>query len=137
MASKCPWIEHNLKIPLELETFLSDIITKSLSLTAPKVHRPMLSIAQDFSCAAVRAECKLPKHLLLSMTLWHIYRSEQLVTLIMEHFENYRHTLELETGLAKVIEKRQPLLSTRIVRAPESSFAFHSEFDNFVQLWIW
>ena len=42
-------------------------------------------------------------------------------------------TLQLETGLAQAIEK-STLLSTSIVRDPDSKFVFHSEFDNFDQL---
>ena len=95
-----------------------------------------LSIGQDICRAATCGEWKLPKHILLSMTLRHLYRSEQLVTILnrMGHCENYFYTLEMETGLAKAITKTSTLLSTQIVRAPESKSVFHSEFDNFDQL---
>ena len=70
------------------------------------------------------------------MTLRHLFRSEQLVTLLnrMGHSENNSYILELETGLAKAVEETSTLLSTQIVRSPDSKSVFHSEFDNFDQL---
>jgi len=129
-------LEQNSKIPPELETFLSHVIAKQSVPTTPKNQRLILSIGQDLCRAATAGEWKLGKHLLLSMTLRHLYRSEQLVTLLnrMGHCENYSFTVELETGLAKAIGETSTLLSTQIVRAPEPKSVFHSEFDNFDQL---
>lgn len=127
-----PELEHKSKIPIELETFLSHVITKLSVPKTPKVQRLNLSIAQDVCRAAAGGEWKLSKPLLLSMTLRHLCRSEQLVTLSkrMGHCENYFYTLELETGLARGIEETRMLLSTRIIRAPESRSVFHSESHN-------
>ena len=141
-ASELVWpptasdLEDNLNIPPELVTFLRHVVTKQPVPTTPKVERLILSIGQDICRAATGGEWKLPKHLLLSMTLRHLFRSEQLVTLLnrMGHCENYSFTLELETGLAQAIGETSTLLSTQIVRAPESTSVFHSEFDNFDQL---
>ena len=61
---------------------------------------------------------------------------KQLVVLLnrLGHCENTMFTLELEMGLAHAIEKTSTLLSTSIVRDPDSKSVFHSEFDNFDQL---
>ena len=129
-------LECNAKIPTELEMFLSLLFTKDTVSKTPKIQRLIISIGQDICRAATSGEWKLPKHILLSMTLRHLYRSEQLVTILnrMGHCENYCYTLEMETALAKAIAETSTLLSTQIIRAPESRSVFHSEFDNFDQL---
>ena len=130
------YLENHSKIPNELEIFLIHVINKQCVPTTTKNQRLILSIGQDICRAVTGGEWKLQKHLLLSMTLRHLYRSEQLITLInrMGHCENYSYILEMETGLAQAIGETSMLLSTKIVRAPECRSVFHSEFDHFDQL---
>lgn len=101
-----PDLQKCSKIPKELETLLSHAITKQSIPKTTKNQRLIFSIWQDICRAVAGGEWKLQKHLLLSMTLLHLYRSEQLKTLVirMEHCKNYSYTLEMETGLALAIE---------------------------------
>ena len=75
----------------------------------------------------------LPKHILLCMTLRHMFRSKELITLLNRfgHCENYSFSLELETAIAKSVQLSSSMLSPEIVQQPAGKFVFHSEFDNF------
>jgi len=123
-------------IPPQLEKFLSYVITGKPTAVTSRAHRLVHSIGQDICRAATNGEWKLPKHLLICMTMRHLFRSEQLVTLLnrMGHSESYSFSLELETAIAQAVEKTSSFLSTQIVRDPDAPSVFHSEFDNFDQL---
>ena len=123
-------------IPPQLEKFLSYVVTGKPTAVTSRAHRLVHSIGQDMCRAATNGEWKLPKHLLICMTMRHLFRSEQLVTLLnrMGHSESYSFSLELETAIAQAVEKTSSFLSTQIVRDPDAPSVFHSEFDNFDQL---
>ena len=136
MATKCLRSGAKFKNAARVRNISHHVINKQSEPTTPKVQRLILSIGQDLCRAATDGKWKMSKHVLLGMTLRHLIRSEQLVTLLnrMGHSENNSYILELETGLAKAIEETSTLLSTQIVRSPDSKSVFHSEFDNFDQL---
>jgi hypothetical protein len=52
----------------------------------------------------------------------------------LSHSETYSFSLELETSIAIAVETTSTLLSPQIVRNPNVPFIFHSDFDNFDQL---
>ena len=88
-------------------------------------------------CRAVtNGEWKLPKHILIAMTIRHLYRSKQLTTLLnrLGHCESHSFSVELETAMAKALWETSSLLTSQIIRGPIVSSLFHSEFDNFDQL---
>ena len=123
-------------VPSQLEKFLSYVIGGKATTRTSKSHRLVYSIGQDICRAATNGEWKLPKHMLICMTLRHLFRSERLITLLnrMGHSENYSFSLELETALAQAVDETSNLLSTQIIRSPVAPSVFHSEFDNFDQL---
>lgn len=123
-------------IPSQLEKFLNYVISDTPSPTTAKAHRLVNSIGQDICRAATNGEWKLPKHMLICMTLRHLFRSKKLITLLnrMGHSENYSFSLELETELSQAVTETSTLLSTQIIRSPDAPSVFHSEFDNFDQL---
>jgi len=123
-------------IPSQLEKNLNYLISGKPTPHTSKVHRLVNSIGQDICRAASNGEWKLPKHMLICMTLRHLFRSEKLITLLnrMRHSENYSFSLELETALAQAVAETSSLLSTQIIRSPGAPSIFHSEFDNFDQL---
>lgn len=123
-------------IPDNLVGLLRLITTGKSSYGTPRSERLIHSIGQDICRAATNGSWKLPKHILLCMTLRHLYRSEKLITLLnrMGHCESYSFSLELETAIAEAIEETSTLLSSQIIRQPEAPAVFHSEFDNFDQL---
>ena len=98
-------------------------------------YRLIDSIGQDICRAVTYGRWKLPKHIALSMTIRHLFRSKELATLLNRfgHSENYNFSTELETAIANSLEKSSSLLSNQIVRYPTVPFLFHSAFDNFDQ----
>ena len=123
-------------IPSRLSTFLAYLISAQMSPNLDKTKRLVSSIGQDICRAVTKGRWKLPKHILLSMTLRHLYRSKELTTLINRfgHCENYDFSVEVETAIAKAVDQMSSLLTTQIIRHPQLPSLFHSEFDNFDQL---
>ena len=118
----------------DLKKFLTILITghESDSNTA-KVNRLVLSLGQDVCRSVTNGLWKLPKHILLCMTLRHMFRSAELITLIsrLGHSENYSYSLELETVLATMVQQSSNMLTSQIIRNPAGKSLFHSDFDNF------
>ena len=98
-----------------------------------KLNRLVLSIGQDICRAATKGKWALPKHILLCMTLRHMFRSKELITLLNRfgHSENYYFSLESETAIAHSVKSSSSVLSPEIIRNPTGKSVFHSEFDNF------
>ena len=89
------------------------------------------SIGQDICRAASQGRWKLSKHVLICVTLRHLYRSKQLTTILnrLGHCESYSFGLELETAMAKAIDEADSYLTPQIVTG-ENNIVFHSEWDN-------
>jgi hypothetical protein len=68
-------------IPDELERFLK-IVLYGREVENVRVNRLVLSIGQDISMATTSGQWTMPKHILLCMTLRHMFRSKELLTLI-------------------------------------------------------
>ena len=94
------------------------------------------STGQDICRVVTNGDWKLPKHILLSMTVRHLYRNKQLTTLLnrLGHCEGHAFSTELETSIGKTLEQTSSLLTPQIVRKPDVPSICHSEFDNFDQL---
>ena len=120
-------------LPDVLQKLLSCIITGKMNPTSTKSHRLVQSIAQDICRAATGGSWKLRKHLLICLTLRHLFRSEKLITFMnrMGHCESYSFALELETALAESAIESSTQLSNQIIRSPLGPSLFHSQFDKF------
>ena len=121
-------------LPPTLKMFINLVISGQPTSSSGRAERLMLSIGQDLCRAVSNGEWKLPKHILLCMTLRHLYRSKQLVTILnrLGHCESYMFSLELETAVAVALEQTSSLLTSKIVTGPDNE-VFHSEWDNFNQ----
>ncbi|KAL5022875.1 hypothetical protein ScPMuIL_002030 [Solemya velum] len=125
-------------LPPSLEKFLTCLL--SGNRTRPensRLQRIVSSIGQDICRAATNGEWKLPKHVLICLTLHHMFRSKQLIAIstgLLGHCENYPFALELETAIAEAAEQSSQMLSSQIIREPGEMSVFHSEFDNFDQM---
>ena len=77
-------------------------------------ERLVLSIGQDLCCAVTKAEWKLPKHILLCMTIRHLFRSKQLTMILhrLGQCESYEFGIELETALCKALDETS-ILNTK------------------------
>ena len=83
-------------------------------------------------CRAVsEGEWKLPKHVLLCVSVTHLFRSKCLTTILhrLGHSESYDFRLELETALAKAQDEVSTYLTPQIVTG-EGNVVFHCEWDN-------
>ena len=89
------------------------------------------SIGQDICRAVTGGRWKLPKHVLLCMTVRHLFRSKHLTKILnlLGHSETYNFGLELETALAKAIDEASNFLTHDIVTG-EGNEVFHCEWDN-------
>ena len=143
-VDKMPWPptaeylkSHADIAPQYLKNFLKIVFTGKETYDEQKdnsrLNRFILSVGQDICRAATNGLWSLPKHILLCMTLRHMFRSKELITLLNRfgHCENYHFSLELETAIAKSVQLSSSILSPEISRNPTGKFVFHSEFDNF------
>ena len=85
--------------PRSLVDFLSLIFYLTFGI---KTSRLSQSIAKDICVTVTRGRWKVPKHLLLSMTLRHWPSSADLITLLNRygHCQSYSMTVVLETAIA-------------------------------------
>ena len=122
-------------IPKELIHFLTVIISGKSGEATAKVNRLVSSIGQDICRGGTNGIWKLPKHIGLCVSLRHLFRSKELITLMNRfgHCENYAFALEMETAIATAVQMKENLLSQKIIRNPKGMSVFHSEFDNFDQ----
>ena len=127
---------EQLSMPESLLKLLSFIISGKEIPTTPRVQRLVQSLGQDLCRAATHGTWKMPKHILMVMSLRHLFRSKALMNLLHRfgHCESYDFSLELETALAEAGEMSSSWLTNQIVRSPTSPSVFHSEFDNFDKL---
>ena len=102
-------------VPEDLQRFLHNLICGQNTVQPSEgTYRLESSIGQDICRAATRARWKLPKHILVCMTLRHLFRSAKLSTLInkLGHAESYSFSLELETTLATALDDASGILTT-------------------------
>jgi hypothetical protein len=89
--------------PESLTDFIRCIITgKRSALATERTTRISSSVAEDICAAATGGHWKMPKHLLLGMTLRHFTGSSQVITLVNRygHCSSHSQMLELETAMA-------------------------------------
>ena len=89
------------------------------------------SFGQDLCKAVTNGKWKMPKHLLSAESLRHLFRSEELNSLIFRlgHCESYSFTLDLGTAIANIQQLASQILALTIV--PNPDFIFHCCWDNF------
>ena len=92
------------KLPEELERFLNLVFSgKEPSMEiCERTKRFIYSIGQDVCRAVSQGRWKLSKHILVCVTIRHLFRSKQLTTILnpLCHCESYSFGLELETAMA-------------------------------------
>ena len=121
-------------VPEGLQRFLHNVICGQNSVQpSGRTNRLVSSIGQDICRVAARGRGKLPKHIVVCMTLRHLFRSAKLSTLInkLGHAESYSFSLELETAvtaLATALDDASSLLTPQLVRNPSAPSLFHSDF---------
>ena len=83
-------------LPPKLLKFLT-ILTTGRPVCSKRMERLVHSFGQEISRAATSGACKQPKHVLLCITLRHLFRSEKLINILNRfgHCQNYSFSLEL------------------------------------------
>ena len=119
-------------LPSDLSRFLHVIITGKDSIEkSEKTTRLISSIGQDLCRAVTDGNWKLPKHVLLCMSIRHLFHTKQLSMILhrLGHSESYKFGLELETGLTKALDDVSTHLTPQIITG-EGNLVFHCEWDN-------
>ena len=121
------------EIPNELKNFLRLVIGGSCAKNEEdeRSKRLVYSIGEDLCRAITCGKWKLSKHVLLCLTIRHLYRSKLLTSILsrLGHCESYDFGLELETAIGKALEDTK-CISPNIV-CGEGNLVFHNEWDNF------
>ena len=104
---------------------------KEYTETSEKTKRLVFSIGQDLCRVVSDGERKLPKHMLLCVTVRHLFRSKQLTTILnrLGHSETYNFGLEMETALTKALDDVSTHLTPQILTG-DANIVFHCEWDN-------
>ena len=105
--------------PNNLQCFLRILISGIAERSESERIELLVSfIGQDLYRAATKGQWKLPKHILVCMTLRHLFRSAKLSILMnkLGHSESYSFSLELETALAVALEEAHTILTPQIIR---------------------
>ena len=121
-------------LPAPLQRFMRIMLTGQDKTPSERAERILSSIGQDLCRAVTNGQWKLSKHVLLCVSLRHLFRSAQLVTILnrLGHCENTSFYSELEHAMLATIEETSSLLTDEVVRGP-GNLVFHSEWDNFQQ----
>ena len=92
-------------IPEQLRGFLTILLCGKENSISAKVTRLVSSLGQDICKATTNCQWNQPEHILLGMTLRHLFRSAEIITLMnkLGHSVNYSFVLELETSIMKRI----------------------------------
>ena len=86
---------------------------------------------QDICRAVSYGQWKLPKHVLLCITIRHLYGNQQLVNILnrLGHCETFKFGLQYENAVAKAQADASTLLTPQIVTGEEND-VFLCEWDN-------
>ena len=115
--------DTNEEIPSEVLQFVLNLICGNKN---PSCREESLasSISQDVCRAVTLGQWKMKQHILLSMTVHHLFRSKSITILInrLGHCESYTYSIELETALANAIVESTSLVmswraGSRVVKA--------------------
>ena len=120
-------------IPKQLKSFPTILLYGKENSVSTKVNRLVSFLGQDICKATRYGQWDQPKHILLGMTLRHLFWSAEMITLMnkLGHSTDHSFVLELETAIAKKIHQSSTLLSPLIIRNPSCQSLFHSDFYNF------
>ena len=120
-------------LPEELQCFLNLVLSgnEPEMVQDDRTKRFIYSIGHDVCRAVSQGRWKLAKHILICITIRHLYRSKQLTTILNRlcHCESYSFGIELETAMAYALEEENTYLTPQIVSG-ESNEVFHNEWDN-------
>ena len=82
------------------------------------------SVGQDICRAVTNGEWKLPKHVLICLTIRHLCHSKQLTQILnrMGHYESCQYGSEVKTALTEALDNTSTHLTPHIVIGDSISF---------------
>ena len=100
-SASVPDMLHNFLVWLMSDKYHAVVQSTKISVEDPATCRRVQSIAQDVMFAT--ASAIPPKHIVLALTLHHLFRSEKLTTMLnrLGHCIAYSQVLERETKMAE------------------------------------
>ena len=119
-------------LPPELRRFLGYAISGSnISDCSEHVKCIILLICQDICHGISNGKWNLTKHILLTSTIYHLYRGKWLMTIINRpgHCESYSCISKLQNVMAMALEDVLSLITSRLVSG-ENNNLFHMDCDN-------
>ena len=138
-AAVLPWpptaaqlVSKENKPPPILINFLSHLLCgKPFKDISSKMEKTVDCCVQDICYAMNQGECKMPKHVLLGITLRHMTGSAELITLLNHfgHCQPYSQ-VELETAICNQINTQEFLLPATI-SSMMNNVILHFSWDNF------
>ncbi|MES9879419.1 MAG: hypothetical protein ABW185_00875 [Sedimenticola sp.] len=123
---------NEIEPPPLVREFVCHVLTKKALADASNTKLRLVgSIAQDICYTTTRGQWKMPKHLLLGMSVRHLTGSAELITLLNRfgHCVSYSTLLELETAMCNSIAIRQSVIPPTIQR--RGNIVTHLCWDNF------
>lgn len=117
-----------------LKHFLAYLVSgKSIEQAFAMSETFINSCSQDICYAITQGQWKMPKHVLLGMTLRHLTGSAEIVTIINHfgHCQSYSQILELETAMCNSISSSGNVLPATIDVNEGINKVLHLCWDNF------
>ena len=112
------WLSSQEREPLALlQQFLLLLVSgNSKDKVSAKSLRFVNSCSQDIFYATTNGQWKMPKHILLAMTVHHLTESAQVITMLnrFDHCKSYSRTLELKTAMCNSVTARSSFLPANI-----------------------
>jgi hypothetical protein len=103
-----PTTWSSVLISSDLVRFFSMVMSGNEAMeTSEKMKCLAYSIGQDICRAVSEGKWKLPKHMLLCVTVRYLFRIKQLTKILhrLGHSETYDFGLEMETALANALDE--------------------------------
>ena len=121
-----------VKPPDILTDFLKTMLSgNSSSIEQPKTTRLASSIAQDICYSVTGGKWKMPKHVLLGMSVRHVTGSSEIISLLNRfgHVAGYKTIVRLETAMANSVLQCASLLPSTV--SLRENKVIHFCWDNF------
>ena len=138
-APEMPWppssnflLSSTKNIPEMLTFFMTQLLSAKPN-QSNRLERIVSSLSQDICYKVTRGQWKLPKHLLLGMTVRHISGSSQLIKLLNSfgHCSSHSTLLELETAMCDSVTESASSLPAAALTNPKMTQFCWDNFDLF------
>ena len=138
-APEMPWppssnflLSSTKNIPEMLTFFMTQLLSAKPN-QSNRLERIVSSLSQDICYKVTRDQWKLPKHLLLGMTVRHISGSSQLIKLLNSfgHCSSHSTLLELETAMCDSVTESASSLPAAALTNPKMTQFCWDNFDLF------